>query len=154
MVSRLILTRSQKSWSLLWQLDAKTSADQSREPKYLPSLHLQLGCVSLWVKERRLLVLRMYLDLGSSRTIGMVRQIKWWESLYEFLVVQLRHVDNNYNVDPVSALLWLELTQAALAWIAPFKLLDVERVKVTPGIMSLNGLKEGSEIDYQQACFH
>lgn len=46
---------------------------------------------------------------------GMVRQIKWWESLYEFLVVQLKHVDNNYNVDPVSALLWLELTQAALA---------------------------------------
>lgn len=45
----------------------------------------------------------------------MVRQIKWWESLYEFLVVQLKHVDNNYNVDPVSALLWLELTQAALA---------------------------------------
>ena len=27
----------------------------------------------------------------------------------------LKHVDNNYNVDPVSALLWLELTQAALA---------------------------------------
>ena len=68
MVSSPIFTRSWKSCSLLSQSGTESRTDESIEPKYVPGSHLRLGRVSLRVRERRLQVLRMLLNLGSSRT--------------------------------------------------------------------------------------
>ena len=68
MVSRPIFTRSWKSCKLLSQLGAESRTDQSMEPRYLPSSRLRLGRVSLQVRERRPLALRIPLKLGTSNT--------------------------------------------------------------------------------------